>query len=125
VDTVLINTLNMADEKVQRSSREEKISPVSGEVGDMPTKDVITDDPTQAEFYRQFAENGAEWRADFEKKLKWKVDIRLIPLLVRAKDTLLYTADSSGHHVHQQLHGPICSRSGTSWNAGRGSRHGS
>lgn len=77
----------MADEKGRRPSQDEKVSPTSpadsGEVGDMPAKDVTTDDPAQAEYYRQFAENGAEWRDDFEKKLKRKVDIRLIPLLVR------------------------------------------
>ncbi|KAJ9602393.1 hypothetical protein H2200_013248 [Cladophialophora chaetospira] len=76
----------MADEKGHRPSWDEKISSPSpdssGQVGDMPIKDVTTDDPTQNEYYRQFAENGAEWRADFEKKLKRKVDIRLIPLLV-------------------------------------------
>lgn len=76
----------MADEKVHHPPRDDKISPTSPasseEVGDMPAKDVTTDDPTQAEYYRQFAENGAEWRDDFEKKLKRKVDIRLIPLLV-------------------------------------------
>jgi hypothetical protein len=82
----------MADEKGHRPFRDEKVSPPSPDlveqvgveqVGDMPLKDVMTDDPTQNEYYRQFAENGAEWRADFEKKLKRKVDIRLIPLLVR------------------------------------------
>jgi hypothetical protein len=77
----------MADEKGHRPLQDEKISPPSpdssGQVGDMPAQDVTTDDPTQDQYYRQFKENGAEWRADFEKKLKRKVDIRLIPLLVR------------------------------------------
>ena len=79
-----LSILNMNDEKAQPPVGDEKIDrPDSQEaVGDMPLKDVTTDDPTQAEYYRQFAENGAEWRADFEKKLKRKVDIRLIPLLV-------------------------------------------
>lgn len=77
----------MADEKGNRLSQDEKIStpsPDSGEhVGDKTARDLTTDDPTQDQFYRQFEENGAEWRAEFEKKLKRKVDIRLIPLLVR------------------------------------------
>lgn len=77
----------MAHEKSDPPSLDEKIShpspDSSGQVGDKPAQDVTTDDPTQDQYYRQFEENGAEWRADFEMKLKRKVDIRLIPLLVR------------------------------------------
>lgn len=76
----------MADPKDPRPTQDDKIasSPQTTEqVGDMPLKDVEAEDATQAEFYRQFAENGPEWRAAFEKKLKRKVDLRLIPLLVR------------------------------------------
>jgi hypothetical protein len=77
----------MATEKAHNPTQDEKILPPSPdsreEVGDLPAKDIVAEDPTQAEFYRQFAENGAEWRAGFEAKLKRKVDIRLIPLLVR------------------------------------------
>jgi hypothetical protein len=85
----------MADENGYPDTRDEKVSPHSPSsnenVGDMPAKDVTTDDPTQAEFYRQFAENGAEWRADFEKKIKRKVDLRLIPLLVSAQIRWLFS----------------------------------
>src|SRR5689334_5686111 len=78
---------SMADEKGHRPLEDEKISAPSlnssGKIGDMPTQDIMADDPTQEQYYRQFEENGVEWRADFEKKLKRKVDLRLIPLLVR------------------------------------------
>jgi hypothetical protein len=80
----------MKDEKgIPAPSLDEKISHPTPDsdgdaaaVGDMPKKDIVSDDPTQMEYYRQFAENGAEWRTEFEKNLKRKVDIRLIPLLV-------------------------------------------
>ena len=76
----------MANETGHGQPRDEKISPPSPDsnekVGDLPDK-VLTDDPTQNEYYRQFVDNGAEWQANFEAKLKRKVDLRLIPLLVR------------------------------------------
>lgn len=77
----------MNDDKSQRPPGDEKISRPhpEEEVGDMPARDITSNDPTQTEFYSQFAENGVEWHAGFEKKLKRKVDLRLIPLLVRRR----------------------------------------
>ena len=71
-------------------------------VGDIPVKDVTTDDPTQNEYYRQFAENGAEWRAEFEKTLKRKVDIRLISLLVRQDSRRLHLSLNIKASLHLQ-----------------------
>ncbi|GIZ42057.1 hypothetical protein CKM354_000533700 [Cercospora kikuchii] len=41
-----------------------------------------TDNAELQSFYTEFATKDAEWRKSFEKALVWKIDIRLLPLLV-------------------------------------------
>jgi len=74
------------DKKPDEKASDEKISDEKGTsppktIDELPER-VIADDPTEDQYYAQFANNGEEWRTAFEKKLMRKVDFRLIPLLV-------------------------------------------
>lgn len=70
----------MADAKHKITVADEKGSPPS-QKAEIPTR-LLSDDPTDNQYYEQFVTNGEEWRASFEKKLMRKVDLRLLPLLI-------------------------------------------
>ena len=74
-------TPSLSDNEKTTPPTEDEKAATAAATADLPPA-VLTDDPTQNEYYLQFASHDASWHQDFERKLMRKVDLRLIPLLV-------------------------------------------